>query len=217
MLTFGGSVFMKRMAQGLLLGLLVLPVALAIFLYTEGVPVAVADKPFQGEEQTAKTLLFLRLHGESKKKSPIDPDAFNLQAGMQIYRSQCASCHGIYEHPSAIGLHMYPQAPQLWKLHGDGVVGVSDDPVGETYWKIANGVRLTGMPAYKTVLSDTQIWQVSLLLANANKPLPYGVLELIKKPLPGEPLPVALTPPIADLPALPDLPKLPAAASTANQ
>jgi len=27
------------------------------------------------------------------------------------------------------------------------VVGVSDDEPGETYWKVANGIRLTGMPA----------------------------------------------------------------------
>jgi len=26
------------------------------------------------------------------------------------------------------------------------VKGVSDDPAGETYWKVANGIRLTGMP-----------------------------------------------------------------------
>jgi mono/diheme cytochrome c family protein len=46
---------------------------------------------------------------------------------------------------------------------------VTDDPPGETYWKAANGIRLTGMPAYKGSLSDTQLWQVSLMLANADK------------------------------------------------
>jgi len=38
---------------------------------------------------------------------------------------------------------------------------VSDDEPGETYWKVANGIRLTGMPAYKNVLTDTQMWQVT--------------------------------------------------------
>ncbi len=41
------------------------------------------------------------------------------------------------------------------------VVGVSDDEAGETYWKVANGIRLTGMPSYSHVLTDTQMWQVS--------------------------------------------------------
>lgn len=59
------------------------------------------------------------------------------------------------------------------------MVGVSDDPPGETYWKVANGIRLSGMPAYKDVLNETQMWQVSLLLANADKPLPPSVVSIL--------------------------------------
>jgi mono/diheme cytochrome c family protein len=66
-------------------------------------------------------------------------------------------------------------------------VGVSDDPSGETFWKVANGIRLTGMPAFKDILSETQIWQVSLLLANADKPLPPEVLTIVR----GEQAPAA--------------------------
>jgi hypothetical protein len=36
------------------------------------------------------------------------------------------------------------------------------------------------MPAYKDVLTDTQRWQVSLLLANADKPLPPMALAILK-------------------------------------
>jgi len=51
---------------------------------------------------------------------------------------------------------------------------VTDDPPGETYWKVANGIRLSGMPSFSESLSQTQMWQVSLLAANANK-LPDSV------------------------------------------
>ena len=54
----------------------------------------------------------------------------------------------------SLALHMFPTAPPLWEKHRQGdVVGVSDDPPGETYWKVANGIRLTGMPAYKELLT----------------------------------------------------------------
>jgi hypothetical protein len=46
---------------------------------------------------------------------------------------------------------------------------VTDDERGETYWKVANGIRLTGMPSFKNSLSETEMWQVSVLLANADK------------------------------------------------
>ena len=68
------------------------------------------------------------------------------------------------------------------RQHGkSGVVGVSDDAAGETYWKVANGIRLTGMPAFNHVLSDTQMWQVSLLLKNADTELPLPVTQILTK------------------------------------
>jgi hypothetical protein len=78
---------------------------------------------------------------------------------------------------------MYPAAPPLWEKHATSdVVGVSDDPVGETYWKIDNGIRLTGMPSFQSTLTPTQMWQVSLLLADANKPLPPAALSFLRGP-----------------------------------
>ena len=83
--------------------------------------------------------------------------------------------------PRRIGSTCFPMRPPLWEKHHNGdVVGVSDDPPGETYWKVANGIRLTGMPAFKNVLTDTQMWQVSLLLANADKPLPPAALQTLR-------------------------------------
>jgi mono/diheme cytochrome c family protein len=71
---------------------------------------------------------------------------------------------------------MYPQAPQLWKKHeASDVVGVSDDEPGKTFWKVKNGIRLTGMPAYSHMLSEEQMWDVSLLLKVADKSLPDSV------------------------------------------
>jgi mono/diheme cytochrome c family protein len=118
------------------------------------------------------------------KSVPIQPTPDNLIAGAQIYRQNCAFCHGLNSQNSAIAPHMYPSAPQLWHAHGsENVVGVSDDPPGETYWKVANGIRLTGMPAFEQILSSTQMWQVSLLLANANKALPQTAMGVLAQPL----------------------------------
>ncbi len=89
-------------------------------------------------------------------------------------------CHGTPGHDEPFAETIYPNAPQLWKKHPHGnVVGVSDDEVGETYWKVANGIRLTAMPSYKKVLTDTQMWQVSLLLKNADKELPDPVTKIL--------------------------------------
>ena len=56
---------------------------------------------------------------------------------------------------------------------------MTDDPPGESYWKIANGIRMTGMPAFDKSMNTTQMWQISLLIANADK-LPDSVKSGLK-------------------------------------
>jgi mono/diheme cytochrome c family protein len=58
--------------------------------------------------------------------------------------------------------------------------GVTDDEPGESYWKVANGIRLTGMPGFRQRLSETEMWQVSLLVADADK-LPNTVKDTLSR------------------------------------
>ena len=50
------------------------------------------------------------------------------------------------------------------------------------HWKAENGIRLTGMPGFKGRLNDTQLWQVSVLLANADKISPAVKTALTNLP-----------------------------------
>ena len=174
---------MKGFLLGLILGLLTIPLIVFLHFKYGHPPVAVADQGYRLEKELVSVPLQARIDREMPRSSPIEASATNLESGAHIYRQQCASCHGLYGRPSTFAAHMYPEAPQLWAPHENGVVGVSDDPPGETYWKVANGIRLSGMPSYDKILNPTQMWQVSLLLANADKPLPPGTLDLLKQPL----------------------------------
>jgi mono/diheme cytochrome c family protein len=185
---------MGRVFLGIVLVVILAPLILFVWLYLGRVPVAVADPPLPKERLLTGIPLHARIGREMLKTPLIQPDEDNLTAGAQIYRDQCAACHGLHAKPSAFGPHMYPPAPPLWeKHHNNNVVGVSDDSPGETYWKVANGIRLTGMPAYRDVLTETQMWQVSILLANADKPLPPGAVDILRgqapPALPGVELP----------------------------
>lgn len=142
-------------------------------------PVAVADAPFPFEKNIVSLPLNARIDHDMKT-APFGTSEDVFEAGAHVYKNECASCHGTPGHDVAFAKYMYPAAPQLWKKHARGnVVGVSDDEVGETYWKVANGIRLTGMPSYQHVLSETQMWQVSLLLKNADQQLPDPVMGIL--------------------------------------
>lgn len=171
---------MGKILFGIILGVALVPLAAMAWLHFGHPPVAVGDPPFPYERQVTGVPLHTRIDREMPKSAPIQPNEANLVVGAQIYRDQCSGCHGLYLKPSPLANYMFPSAPQLWEKHrNSSVIGVSDDPPGETFWKVTNGIRLSGMPAYKDVLSDTQIWQVSLLLANADKPLPPGAITLV--------------------------------------
>ena len=171
---------MGRFLFGLIIGIIVVPLLLLLYFKFGRIPVAVNDPPFPQERLVTSVPLNARIDREMVKNPPVQADETTFIAGAHIYSDRCAVCHGFHNKPSVFGLHMFPTAPPLWEKHRRGdVVGVSDDPPGETYWKVANGIRLTGMPAYKEILTDTEIWQVSVLLANADKPLPPAAVAIL--------------------------------------
>jgi thiosulfate dehydrogenase len=161
---------------GVVVGLLILPVLAYLYLRLGYAPVATAAPPLPLEKTITGMALNARIAKEAPAESPISATEPNLLAGAKSYRRDCSECHGWSgEPPSAAAKGMFPKAPQLF----DGK-GVTDDPVGETYWKVSNGIRLTGMPAFRGSLTDEQLWQVSELLANAKK-LPPGVGDFIAR------------------------------------
>jgi len=150
---------------GFILGLVVIPVGLYFYFSTGGAPVATSAQPMPFEKRMANMALDARVKKEAPSAVALPVNDANLVAGAQIYQQNCVVCHGLPgQQPTAIAKGMFPKPPQLF--HGKGV---TDDPAQETYWKAANGIRLTGMPGFKGSLSDDQLWQVSLLLANADK------------------------------------------------
>jgi thiosulfate dehydrogenase len=160
-------------------GVVLLPLGIYLYIAFGNPPVAPADKPFPLEAKIVRIPLRARIAREMPAGSPIPASDENLNAGAGIYEDKCEMCHGTHDAPSAIGKKMFPAAPQLWVKKQSGVVGVSDDPVGETYWKVKNGIRLSGMPAFGKALSETQMWQVSLLLSMADKPLPAEAAKTV--------------------------------------
>nr|WP_232298871.1 cytochrome c [Granulicella tundricola] len=103
-----------------------------------------------------------------------------FESGAKVYTARCAACHGTPAHDGSLATSTSPPALQLWRKRATGTaVGDSALEPGEIYSKTRYGIPHTGMPAYKAQLSDTQIWQIALLLKSANQPLPDPVRALL--------------------------------------
>lgn len=168
---------MRKVLLGALLGAVVVLLAQFLFFTQGGMPVATRGGPLPMEELLAGRALHVAVGKEADRPSPLPADEPNLLAGVKVYGAHCVVCHGPPHEAqrTAIAAGMFPRPPQLMPPSK----GVTDDPVGETFWKVKNGIRLTGMPAFEGALSDTEMWQVSLLLLQANQ-LPAGVLRALE-------------------------------------
>jgi mono/diheme cytochrome c family protein len=165
---------------GFLCGLLLLPLAGFLYLRFGFAPVATSAPPMPFERYVTQMALHVRIDKEMPKSTPLEATEANFLAGAKTYREHCAVCHGLPGQPqSAIAKGMFPPPPHLFEGKG-----VTDDPAGETYWKVKNGIRLTGMPGFQKSLSDEQIWQVSEFLAKADQ-VPASVLNELKAAEPG--------------------------------
>ena len=168
---------MKTTLIAFALGIAASLLGVFLFLTRGGMPVRTVGGPLPFERMIAHMALDHAIGQDSEKPSPLPADETNLVAGAHVYREQCAFCHGDWGRaPSATALGMFPRPPQLLPPKK----GVTDDPVGETYWKVRNGIRLTGMPGYGSSLSEKEMWQVSLLLLHANE-LPSPAQDVLRR------------------------------------
>lgn len=166
------------MLKGFILGIVVAAVVLACgawwYFGTGHAPVAASAPPMPFERTFARMGLHSYLAKLPHPKSPIPADEASLRAGALVYRDQCAVCHTLPGMDrSSIARGMFPPPPPLFQGKG-----VTDDEEWETYWKVESGIRMSGMPEFKGSLTEDQIWQVTVLVKNADKLPPAIRAEL---------------------------------------
>ncbi len=165
-----------RFVIGLIVGLLILPLGFVLYVASGRMPAAATDPPLPMEAFVAGFALHARIRREAPKRDVSSYSTADLKTGADVYQKNCAVCHGLPgQETPPIGKGEFPPPPQLFTVDGR----VSDDPAGVTYWKVKNGIRLTGMPAFGSSLEEQQMWQVTALLARADK-LPPEALDALK-------------------------------------
>ena len=178
----------KGIVVGFILGVIVLAGGAYYYFASGMAPVATADPMMPFERKMANMALNAHIEKQHVGESPVLADEPNLLAGADVYKKECAMCHGLSDHPVDYVNKMYPKPTQLFKGKG-----VTDDPASESYWKAANGIRLSGMPSFKDKLTNTQLWQVSQLVAHANE-IPESVKKVLVPDVPASATPLTPAP-----------------------
>ena len=94
--------------------------------------------------------------GGKSDQNPLPLTPANIHAGRVIFSRYCMDCHGLDGQNTGVvfAQKMSPPVPQL---NSPAVQGYSD---GQLKWIIENGIFPSGMPAWKGVMKDEELWQV---------------------------------------------------------
>lgn len=107
----------------------------------------------------AKDLVIPMEAGKHTNPMPVNEKV--VREGQQIYLQSCALCHSTDGHGDTnLGRSMNPPAMDLTSPH------VQHWNDAELFWIIQNGVRLTGMPSWKSTVSETDTWKLVSFIHN---------------------------------------------------
>ncbi len=167
---------MGKFFVGVLLGLVLVPAGIYFYVRSGDAPVATWAHPMPFERFLVHTAMHATIDHQEKPIHLASPSDASLVAGAKLYKSDCAVCHGLPgQAPTATAEGMYPPPPQFFRAHARKI----DDPAGEVYWKVENGIRLTGMPAWRSSLSNTQVLEITGFLEDAVS-LPAPAMAVLK-------------------------------------
>jgi mono/diheme cytochrome c family protein len=104
------------------------------------------------------------------ERNPLPLTDENLAAGKEAFSHYCVACHGMDGQNTGVPFadSMSPPVPLL---SSQEVQSYTD---GQLKWVIDNGIKPSGMPGSKGILSDEEIWSTVLFIRHLPPPGSQG-------------------------------------------
>jgi mono/diheme cytochrome c family protein len=94
------------------------------------------------------------------QQNPLPFTADNLASGKEAFSHYCVACHGMDGQNTGVPF-ADAMSPPVPSLNSAEVQSYTD---GQLKWVIDNGIRPSGMPGSKGILSDDEIWSTVLFI-----------------------------------------------------
>jgi mono/diheme cytochrome c family protein len=98
--------------------------------------------------------------GGSHDTNPVHSSEKTIEEGKRIFGSYCVVCHGRDGQNTGVPFAK-SMSPAVPLLNSTEIQSYSD---GQLKWIIENGIRPSGMPASKGILSDEDMWTIVVYL-----------------------------------------------------
>jgi len=114
-----------------------------------------ANQPSRGEKKIVQKSKKLVIDGKDWR-NPISDDASSVKIEADHFRRHCQVCHGLDGHAISVPFarNMSPPVPDL------GATNIQKYTDGQLKWIIENGIRMSGMPGWKGLLDDDEMWRM---------------------------------------------------------
>lgn len=144
-----------KLISGILLGVLLVLAAIGLVFWSGSYNVAATNSPSKLEAKVAS----FALNRAIQKRAPAKANPFtkpeDVREGLAHYKENCVDCHGAPGvEESEFGMGLNPPAPDLT------LPAIQRMRDGEIYWVVANGIRMTGMPAFSPTHQEKEIWKI---------------------------------------------------------
>jgi len=151
-----------------------LPIATVAAVCVVGLAGCKAAPPSKME---SKTIIFAKHHffvGNKKQKNPLPYTHENWEDGKEAFSHYCVACHGMDGQNTGVPFidHVSPPIPSL---ASEDVQSYTD---GQLKWILDNGIRPSGMPGSKGILSDDELWSIVVFLRHLPPAGSQGVPDM---------------------------------------
>jgi len=173
---------MRGFVLGVFVTLVIIVGGAYLLLRSGKVSLATTAEPLPLEKELVQLTLDANVRSAKDKTNPLPETDENMLAAAKEFKEHCVFCHGAPGRlRPPLATMMMPKPPQLF----DKDNMVTDDPEGEIFWIISNGIRLSGMPGFGDHLEEKERWQIAMLLKHADK-LPAAVQAELERKEPRE-------------------------------
>lgn len=135
------------------------------------------SKPGSAETEMANAMKHKITVGGKNTPNPVAATKENIADGQEHFGHHCGICHGLDGQKTGVPFaeNMSPPVPALTDKD------VQDYTDGQLKWIVENGINPSGMPAWKGILDDDEMWKVVNYMRHLPPKGSLGVPDVYKE------------------------------------
>ena len=135
-----------------------------------------ASEPSDSETKLAAEIKKMKIGGKDwQNPVPDTPDV--VATGMRHFQHHCQICHGLDGHNTGVPFAT-TMSPPVADLGSKDVQQYAD---GQLKWTVENGIRFSGMPGWKGILEDDEMWSIVRFLRHLPEKGSQGIPEAFRE------------------------------------